>query len=69
MSNRAWMKSNVTYTFVGEGHEKGVKHSFAHIAQSVSADQIVDFAGVLKELTGDRVIDATIATTDHVGVE
>ena len=69
MLNRDWMKSNVTYNFVGEGHEKGVKHSFTSLVRDVSADQVVGFAGVLKELTGDRVIDATIATTDHVGVE
>jgi len=69
MLNRDWMKSSVTYTFVGEGYEKGVKRSFANLTRNVSAEQVVGFAGVLKELTGERIIDATVTTTDHVGVE
>ena len=61
-----WMKSNVTYTLVNEDHKKGVKHSFAYVAQNVTAEKVASFAKILESLVDGNITDAAVSSTDHV---
>ena len=61
-----WMKSNVSFTLVNEDHKKGVKHSFAYVAQNVTAEKIAAFGKILESLIDGSITDANVSSTDHV---
>jgi hypothetical protein len=61
-----WMKSNVSFTLVNEDHKKGVKHSFAYVAQNVTAEKIAAFGKILEDLIDGNITDAAVSSTDHV---
>uniref|UniRef100_UPI00403F4174 DUF1659 domain-containing protein n=1 Tax=Lentilactobacillus hilgardii TaxID=1588 RepID=UPI00403F4174 len=66
---RDWMKSTATYTFTEKDHKNGVKHNFSYVAKDVSAEMITKFGGIIDSLTEGDLLDATVATTDHVSVD
>ncbi len=64
--NRDWMKSNIAFTLVDADHEKGVKHSFAHVSKEATPETIVAFGKIVEALTGATVKDVYISETDLI---
>ncbi|UDM32045.1 hypothetical protein [Lentilactobacillus laojiaonis] len=61
-----WLKASATYTMTGAGHENGVRHTFANVAQAATAEQIMEFGNILESLTSDTIIDVTVSQTNHI---
>ncbi|MFT8402091.1 MAG: hypothetical protein ABF679_12585 [Lentilactobacillus diolivorans] len=66
---RDWMKSSATYTLVDKDHKKGVKHSFSYLAKDVKAEMIAAFGEIIESFTEGKITDATVSSTEHVGVQ
>lgn len=63
-----WMKSTASYTFTEKDHKNGVKHNFSNVSKDASAEVIAKFGNILGALTEGKLLDVTVATTDHVNV-
>ena len=64
-----WMKSSVSYTLVNEDHKKGIKHSFSNVAQDVKPETVGTFGKILESLIVGDITDASLTSTDHIGVD
>ncbi|GEL15199.1 hypothetical protein [Pediococcus cellicola] len=63
---KSWLKTAVSITMTGEGHEKGLKRSFANMPEVVSDDQIKGLGNVLEAVSNDTFDFATVTTTEKI---
>ncbi|WP_412989236.1 hypothetical protein ACLJJ6_09620 [Pediococcus siamensis] len=61
-----WLKTAVAITMSGEGHEDGLKRSFANMPAVVSDAQIQGLGEVLEAVSNDKFDFATVTTTEKI---
>lgn len=61
-----WLKTAIAVTMSGEGHEEGLKRSFANMPETVTDDQIKGLGSVLEAVSNDKFDFATVTTTEKI---
>ncbi|WPP09368.1 hypothetical protein SIN07_00410 [Pediococcus inopinatus] len=61
-----WLKTAVTVTMSGEGHEEGLKRSFGNMPETVTDDQIKGLGSVLEAVSKDKFDFATVTATEKI---